>query len=94
MNDKLTDWVIKVSNWEYNPDKPKKRWNDFDYIADLLLRHYGVSSGLIEAYIDLIVFAYIDKDENKDVLKLDVYKIKKFIDSNGGVEKLINSFSK
>lgn len=92
MNENLSEWIIKVGNWEYNPDKPKKRWNDFDKLADLLITHYRVDTGVIEAYIDLVVFAYANKNEN--VLRLDVDKVKKFIDHNGGIEKVIDSFSK
>lgn len=92
MNENLTEWVVKVGNWEYNPEKPKKKWNDFDYIADMLINIYRINPSIIEAYLDLIVFAYIDKNQN--VLKLETDKVKKFINSNGGVEKIINSFSK
>ena len=92
MNENLTEWVIKVGNWEYDPDKPKKRWDDFDYTAEMLVKIFKVSPSLIEAYLDLIIFAYIDK--NPDVIKLDVDKVRRFINTNGGVEKIINSFSK
>ena len=92
MNENLTEWVIKVGNWEYDPDKPKKRWDDFDYIAEMLIKIFNVNPSLIEAYLDLIIFAYVDKNPN--VIKLDVDKVRRFINSNGGIEKLINSFSK
>ena len=89
VNDNISEWVIRTSNWEYNPDKPKKRYNDFDKVADMLLNDYKVHVGALEAYVDILVFAYVSEVEN--VFRLDVEKVRKFIKSKGGLENIVDN---
>lgn len=91
--DRISKWIIKIGDWEYDKDKPKKRYNDIDRIANMLTNDYGVDTSHIEPYTELITFAYVNdniEDINTDNLNVD--EIKSYIKINGGIEKIISSY--
>ena len=90
--DKLSDWIIKIGNWEYDKDKPKKRCNDIDHIANMLINDFNVDVEHIEPYTELIVFAYVNENIEDVNDKIDLDSIKSYIKISGGIEKIIKSY--
>lgn len=91
--DKISKWVIKIGNWEYDKEKPKRKYIDIDYIADMLIDDFGIDTNHIEAYTELITFAYVN--DNGDSINTDNIKtddIKSYINVNGGINKIIESY--
>ena len=91
--DIITNWVLKIGNWEYDKEKPKKKKNNIDKIADMLLEDFKVNDEFIEAYTELITFSYVyDNAEEIGEKELNTDEIKSYIKINGGIEKIIQSF--
>ena len=93
--DIITNWVLKIGDWEYDKEKPKKKKNNIDKIADMLLNEFKIGEEFIEAYTELITFSYVyDNTENINKKELSIDNIRTYIKTNGGVEKIIQSFKK
>ena len=91
--DNVSKWIIKIGDWEYDKEKPKKKYNDIDRIANMLIDDYYVDVSHIEPYTELITFAYVnDNADDINVNSVDVNEIKKYITINGCIEKIIASY--
>ncbi len=90
--DSVSKWIIKIGDWEYDKDKPKRKYNDIDHIANMLIDNYNVDVSHIEPYTELITFAYVSDNTDINVNNIDVNEIKKYITTNGGIENIIASY--
>lgn len=90
--DKVSQWIIKIGDWEYDREKPKRKYIDVDHIANMLIEVYGVDIEHIEPYTELLTFAFVNDTDGVDINNLNVDDVKKYITINGGINKIIESY--